>query len=93
MYRVLDHLKKSNKTKLSIKKLDKIMQNLGHGQFNFEVFKTAYDNDPKLQDLVSNFDQETIELKADDDRDLAAQQPDSKGKVSQMAQQATDLGP
>lgn len=69
------------------------MQNLGHGQFNFDTFKSAYDSDPKLQELVSNFDKETIELKSEGDQDLPAQSTDSKNKVSQMAQQATDLGP
>lgn len=69
------------------------MQNLGHGQFNFDTFKSAYDSDPKLQELVSNFDKETIELKSEGDQDLPAQSTDSKNKVSQMARQATDLGP
>ena len=39
------------------------MQNQGRGQFSYDVFKAAYDSDPKLQQLVTNFDQDKIEFK------------------------------
>ena len=89
---MLDHLKDSGKTKLSIPKLDKLMQNIGKGQFNYEVFNSAYDADPKIQNLVTNFDQNKIELKGNESDDLPAAEPDTDNTVSGMAQQATDLG-
>ena len=44
-------------------KLDKYMRNQGKGNFDFESFKAMYDADPKIQALVTNFDQEKIEFK------------------------------
>ena len=50
------------------------MQNTGRNQFSYDVFKAAYDSDPKIQKIVKNFDQEKIELKTsevDDVQDLS----------------------
>lgn len=75
-------------------KLDKFMQNQGRGQFNYEVFKAAYDSDPKLQKLVTNFDQEKIEFK-DSEMDDVAKLPGNPGRpgdtVGKMAKNAVDL--
>lgn len=70
------------------------MQNIGRGQFTYEVFKAAYDSDPRLQELVSDFDDDRIELKdkETDDLDVDNNTPDNDGKsVSQMAKSAVDL--
>ena len=70
------------------------MQNMGRGQFNYEVFKAAYDADPRLQKLVTNFDQQQIELKTSEMDDVA-KLPGNPGrpgdKVGQMAKNAVDL--
>jgi hypothetical protein len=91
----LSHLKQKGKNNLSIEKLDKMMQNIGKGQFNYDVFKAAYDADPKLQDLVTNFDKEKIELKQDETDDVEGL-PGNPGRpddpVGQMAKNATDVG-
>jgi hypothetical protein len=88
--------KAAGKAALSIEKLAQYMQNTGRGQFNYEVFKAAYDADPKLQALVKNFDQEKIELKQSevDDVEKMPGQPGRPGEdeVSKMAKNATDLG-
>ena len=70
------------------------MKKQQRGQFNFDVFKLAYDSDPKLQELVKNFDQEQIELKQSATDDLPAAQggEGDSDTVSQMAKRATDLG-
>ena len=44
-------------------KLDKYMRNQGKGNFDFDSFKVMYDADPKIQALVTNFDQVKIEFK------------------------------
>ena len=75
-------------------KLDKFMQNQGRGQFNYEVFKAAYDADPKLQQLVTNFDQERIEFKSsevDDVKNLKGNPGRPSDTVGKMAKNAVDL--
>lgn len=67
------------------------MQNMGRGQFNYDTFKAAYDSDPKLQQLVTNFDQKKIELKSSEADDVAAPQGGDDNTVSNMAKSATDL--
>ena len=91
IYRVLDHFKKSKKFKLSIEKLDKVMQNIGRGQFTYDVFKAAFDSDPKLQNLVTDFNKDTIELKSSELDDVTNTAPKNSDTVSKMAQAATDL--
>lgn len=70
------------------------MQNMGRGQFNYDVFKAAYDADPKLQQLVKNFDKNKIDLKNDETDDVEGL-PGNPGRpgdtVGQMAKNATDL--
>jgi hypothetical protein len=80
---------------LSMRKLDKYMQNQGKGQFTYDVFKAAYDADPKLQALVTNFDQEKIEFKgseADDVANLPGAPGAPSNTVGGMAKNATDVG-
>lgn len=71
------------------------MQNQGRGQFNYDVFKAAYDADPKLQELVKNFDQDKIEFKTSEVDDVEGL-PGNPGRpgdeVAKMAKNATDLG-
>jgi hypothetical protein len=74
-----------------MKKLDRYLQNQGRGQFNYEVFKAAYDADPRLQALVTNFDQDKIEFKTSEVDDLPNTQGSSKDTVSNMAKRAVDL--
>jgi len=54
-----------------IAKLDKLMQNMGKGNFTYDLFKAAYDADPRLQKLVTNFDKLNIELKSSETDDVA----------------------
>lgn len=75
------------------------MQNQGKGQFTFDVFKAAYDSDPRLKALVTNFDKEKIELKQSEMDDVDAAATDGAAAtaadanaVSNMAKSATDVG-
>lgn len=75
-------------------KLDKFMQNQGRGQFTYDVFKAAYDADPKIQQLVTNFDQDKIEFKnseVDDVKKLKGNPGRPKDTVGTMAKNAVDL--
>jgi len=70
------------------------MRNIGASQFNYEVFKAAYDSDTKLQELVSDFDENNITL-SDGSAELepgAAEVGSGGDSVSSMARRATDLG-
>ena len=68
------------------------MQNVGAGHFNFELFKSAYDSNPRIKNIVVNFDQDTIYLKQKETDDLPATEPDAGQTVPNMAKRATDLG-
>jgi hypothetical protein len=71
------------------------MQNTGRNQFSYDVFKSAYDSDPKIQKIVKNFDQEKIELKTsevDDVQDLPGNPGAPSDTVGNMAKNATDVG-
>ena len=74
-----------------MKKLDKYMQNQGKGQFTFDVFKAAYDADPRLKELVVNFDKDKIELKQSEVDDVAGAVAANANTVGDMAKRATDL--
>jgi len=63
------------------------MQNMGNEEYSQETFKAVYDQDPQIQDIVNNFDQEGITLKGGEEPADAGQ--DSAGAVDQMAQSAT----
>jgi hypothetical protein len=80
---------------LSMIKLDKFMQNQGRGSFDYETFKAAYDSDPKLQELVTNFDKDKIEFKQSEVDDVAGAVPGNPGRpsdtVGKMAKNAVDL--
>jgi hypothetical protein len=77
-----------------MKKLDRFLQNQGRGQFTYEVFKAAYDADPRLQELVTNFDQDKIEFKNSETDDVEGL-PGNPGRpsdtVGKMAKRAVDL--
>jgi len=74
-------------------KLDSFMQKQGLGQFTFDTFKAAYDADPRIQNLIKNFDKDKIEFKQDETDDLpAATEPAADNTVANMAKSATDLG-
>lgn len=77
-------------------KLDKYMRNQGKGNFDYESFKAMYDADPKIQQLVTNFDQDKIEFKQSEVDDVAGAVPGNPGRpsdpVGSMAKNATDLG-
>jgi hypothetical protein len=94
IYNLLRQQKAAGIAALSMKKLDKYMQNQGRGQFTFDVFKAAYDGDPRLQELVKNFDDKKIEFKTSEMDDIpdGAKQPSNDKTVSQMAKRATKIG-
>lgn len=95
IYALLRQQKAAGVAALSIAKLDKYMRNQGKGNFNYDVFKAMYDADPRLQELVTNFDQNKIEFKTsevDDVANIAGKPGAPRDTVGKMAKNATDLG-
>jgi len=67
------------------------MQNTGNQQFTYDSFKAAYDADPKVKEIVKDFDQEKVTLKTSELDDINPSRGQSKNKISQMAKRAVDL--
>ena len=76
----------------SIEQLDRFMQNIGSQQFTYDVFKAAYDSDPRIQELVTNFNKQMISLKDSEMDDIKRNRKKSKDDVSKMAKRATKVG-
>ena len=65
---------------------------MGNQQFDYDVFKAAYDMDDRIQGIVKNFDKEKIELVSDNDFEAPGQGGAGDDKtVSNMAKRATNL--
>ena len=79
-------------TQFSIAQLDRYMKNVGNPQFSYDVFKAAYDQDTRIQNLVKDFDGETIELKTSelDDVKISSKEK-NRDTVGKMAKRAVDL--
>lgn len=75
------------------KNLDEIMANAGSVQFTYDTFNDAYEQDPRIKDLVKKFDSEKIELKTKNDMvDPASQADQQKDTVGDMASRAAQSG-
>lgn len=75
--------------------INKIMQNVGGELFDYGTFKAAYDSDPRLKNMIADFNEKGIELKTKEKSSASASQADAPpggDTVSQMAKSATDLG-
>ena len=77
--------------------LNQAMRNAGGENFDYGMFKAAYDTDPRVKTMVANFSQDGIEAKTEvelKDKDTsgeeAASDADPNG-VEQLAKQATDM--
>jgi len=73
--------------------LNKIMQNVGGEAFELGTLKNAYDSDPRVKEMINDFNEDGITLKTKQDVDKGVQGGAEGGDdVSQMAQRATNLG-
>lgn len=84
------------KLKISVNNLDQLFKKQGRQQFNYDVFKNAYDSDTRLQNIVKDFDQNKITLNSDESDDLKTssdsdKKSKSKDTVGKMAKDAVDL--
>jgi len=77
--------------RISIDDLDRYMQNMGDEHFSYDIFKTAYDNDQRLQNLVKDFNKDYVEVKTSELDDLPAVKNKKTDTVSKMAKKAIDI--
>jgi len=56
---------KDQSSDISMDAVKQIMSNTGYPAFNYDVFKSIYDQDGDLQNVVADFDQEKIVIKTD----------------------------
>ena len=77
---------------ISFDALDQIMKNTGYPTFNYDLFKTIYDNGDTLKNVVDDFDQEKIVLKtekqAEKDPAMDFDKQGSTDTVKKMAKSA-----
>ena len=77
---------------LSWNAINNLMADMGHGMYNYDDFKTAYDTNPALKQIVKNFNGDGITLKTATD---APKEPGvdvdvaPTNTVDQMAKRAT----
>lgn len=67
------------------------MRSAGVQQFSYDTFVAAHQADPRLKNIITNFNKTEINFKQSEIDDLNAPQGDDND-VSQMAKRATDLG-
>ncbi len=56
---------KDQSSEISMDAVKGIMSNTGYPAFNYDVFKTIYDQEDDLKNIVADFDQEKIVIKTD----------------------------
>ena len=79
------HLKhKEGATSISWEDLNKFLDNAGSEHYDRESFVKAYNNDPRIQELVSSFDENGVVLKGGE----APQSEPEDDTVDQMASRA-----
>ncbi len=67
------------------------MHNAKFPEFDYDTFKVAYDTDPKLQQIVKNFDQSHIEFSRGSIDNLEKSTDQRKDNISNLAKKAVDL--
>lgn len=84
-------LKDKGFEEFSFEQLNKYMINMGVPQFDYDSMKFAHDNDPRIENIVKDFTQDTITLKTSEVDDLEKPKARRKDTVKNMAKKAVDL--
>lgn len=83
---------KNQSSEISMDAVKGIMSNTGYPAFNYDVFKSIYDQEEDLQNLVADFDEDKIVIKTDQENNLDPSMDfDNQGStdvVKQMAKSA-----
>ena len=83
---------KDQSSEISFDAVENIMTNIGYPSFNYDIFKQMYDQGEALKNVVSDFDEEKIVIKTEQDAQADPEMDfDNQGstdKVKQMAKSA-----
>ena len=83
---------KDQSSEISFDAVENIMTNIGYPSFNYDIFKQMYDQGEALKNVVSDFDEEKIVIKTEQDAETDPEMDfDNQGstdKVKQMAKSA-----
>ena len=83
---------KDSSSEISMDAVKSVMANTGYPAFNYDVFKSMYDGDGDLKNVVANFDNEKIVIKTDQeaeaDPDMDFDNQGSTDVVKKMAKSA-----
>ena len=83
---------KDQSSEISFDAVENIMTNIGYPSFNYDIFKQMYDQGDALKNIVSDFDEEKIVIKTEQDAEADPEMDfDNQGstdKVKQMAKSA-----
>lgn len=95
LFSILAHLNKSGQKQVKFTDIKNFMKGYGDPQFNHEVFKNLYDENPKIQNIVKDFDNQSITFASGSvDKIQKQNKPGRKSKeseVSKMAKRATKI--
>ena len=83
---------RDSSSEISMDAVKSVMANTGYPAFNYDVFKSMYDGDGDLKNVVADFDNEKIVIKtnqeADADPDMDFDNQGSTDVVKKMAKSA-----
>ena len=83
---------KDQSSEISFDAVENIMTNIGYPSFNYDIFKQMYDQGEALKNVVSDFDEEKIVIKTEQDAkadpEMDFDNQGSTDKVKQMAKSA-----
>jgi uncharacterized protein YdcH (DUF465 family) len=67
------------------------MQNSKIPEFTYDTLKVLYDTDPRLQQIIKNFDQNHVEFSQGSIDNLEKSVDQRKSNISNLAKQSVDL--
>ena len=83
---------KNSSSEISMDAVKSVMANTGYPAFNYDVFKSMYDADGDLKNVVADFDNEKIVIKTDqeaeDNPEMDFDNQGSTDVVKKMAKSA-----
>lgn len=92
---VLNHIRSKYKQKgvppkIKMQSLINMVRNAGDQSFNYDTLVSAHENNPAVQNLIKNFNQDTVDLSTDVVAGADSGQ-DSEKTVDSMAKRALDI--
>lgn len=78
--------------KLSYAAVSNMLKNMGYGAVDHEQFKKIYDANPSIQNIVRSFDDNTIMVSTEIEKEKEPETPDAETGRSKSVDQMADSG-